>query len=131
MVTFKPQRLPGPWAAGYALDLHTIHSIPYVDEYGNPQFETVRTEVGELLYRLKYRSEAAAIRPLVDTAETFIRDLGIAFSAIVPVPATKPYRKIQPVIRLASELAPRFHVPVTRNAVHRVTETAELKNVTD
>jgi len=131
MVTFKPQRLPGPWAAGFALDLHTIKSSPYADECGNPQFETLRTEVGELLYRLKYCSDAAAIMPLVETAERFIRDWGIRFSAVVSVPATKRYRKIQPVARLAAEVARRFHVPVTRNAVRKVRETPELKTVTD
>lgn len=51
----------------------TVRSIPVAgklgdDEFGNPQFGTKRTEVGEQLYRLKYRSEQTAVPLLVEAA---------------------------------------------------------------
>ncbi len=47
----------GNWDLGYVLDWHTQNST-FIgeDEYGKPKFETIRTEIGEKLYQLKYRS---------------------------------------------------------------------------
>ena len=43
--------LEGPWARGFAYDVHTLGST-YLgpDEQGRKQYETERTEMGELLY---------------------------------------------------------------------------------
>jgi hypothetical protein len=53
----NPRKIDGPWADGRVLDLHSTGSefLGY-DEYGHEQFDTRRTEVGDLLYRLKYRT---------------------------------------------------------------------------
>jgi hypothetical protein len=50
---FTPRRINGAWREGFALDLHTLSS-EYVgdDEFGHPRFDTIRTEIGELLYQL-------------------------------------------------------------------------------
>jgi hypothetical protein len=59
----NPRKIDGPWADGRVLDLHSTGSEFFgYDEYGHEQFDTRRTEVGELLYRLKYRSDASARR---------------------------------------------------------------------
>jgi competence protein ComFC len=52
MTRINPRKLSGPWTEGYALDLHTASSefLGY-DEFGHEQFNTERTEVGELVYR--------------------------------------------------------------------------------
>ena len=65
-VAMHPMRVPGSWREGYVLDYHTKSSefLGY-DEYGHPRFETIRTEVGELLYRLKYRGRKDALAELV------------------------------------------------------------------
>lgn len=42
--------LDGNWKAGWALDLHTIHSTHNVDG----SFNNERTKLGESLYMLKY-----------------------------------------------------------------------------
>jgi len=48
-------RLNGPWAKGFAFDLHTISSEYTGDnEYGHPTFDTTRSQIGQLLYELKY-----------------------------------------------------------------------------
>ncbi len=62
MAHFNPMRIPCRWVDGYTLDYHTISSV-YLgdDELGNPQFDTKRSEVGEFLYRLMYRSDLTAV----------------------------------------------------------------------
>ena len=62
---------------GYALDLHTTSStfLGY-DGYGHPQFETVRSELGELLYKLKYRADPSAVDSIAETAAGFLKKSG-------------------------------------------------------
>jgi hypothetical protein len=61
-VEINPRRLAGPWNEGYALDVHTRGStfLGY-DQYGHARFDTMRSPVGELLYRLKYQRDRAAV----------------------------------------------------------------------
>jgi hypothetical protein len=47
------------------------------DEYGHPRFDTVRTEAGELLYRLKYKGQMDALEELVTVSAAFIRGGGL------------------------------------------------------
>jgi len=101
------------------------------NEFGHPQFETHRTEVGELLFRLKYRSDESAVQELVDAADAFIQSWGVKITTIVPVPPTRTYRTIQPVARLASELGGRLQIPVASGAIRKLKQFAELKNVYD
>ena len=46
------------WDLGYVLDKHAVSSV-YIgeNEYGHPQFDTTRSEAGEALFKLKYRSD--------------------------------------------------------------------------
>jgi competence protein ComFC len=116
MAQFQARKISGPWTSGYVLDLHTISStLIGHDEFGHPQFDTKHSEIGDLLYRLKYRNDKSAIPELVDSAAALIRRWGIEFSAVVPVPPTKTYRSLQPVITLASEIAGVFKVPVLKS----------------
>jgi predicted amidophosphoribosyltransferase len=132
MIKTNPRKIYGSWVDGYVLDLHTSGSTYLGDnEFGHPQFETHRTEVGELLYQLKYRAEEAAIAPLVQAALAFILRWGARPTLIVPVPATNTYRKIQPVPRLAGELAAALRIPAALNGVKKQKRFAELKNVYD
>lgn len=63
MINISPIKLPGNWFEGFALDLHTISSefLGY-DEYGHEVFDTKRSEMGELLYRLKYGSDKSVLQ---------------------------------------------------------------------
>ncbi|MDQ2088024.1 hypothetical protein RBH29_16465 [Herbivorax sp. ANBcel31] len=49
----KPIKIFGNWKDGYAIDLHSISS-EYVgdNEYGYSTFDTTRSILGELLYKL-------------------------------------------------------------------------------
>jgi predicted amidophosphoribosyltransferase len=131
-VTYNPRKIYGSWAEGWVLDLHTSSST-YVgdDEFGHPQFETIRTEIGELLFKLKYRNDEGAMADLVDAAEAFIASWRTDFSVIVPVPPTRTYRVLQPVLRLASAVGARLGVAVAADAVRKLRSFSELKNVYD
>lgn len=132
MAKCNPRKIYGSWSDGYVLDLHSTGSTYIGDnEFGHPQFETHRTEIGELLFRLKYRSDETALMGLVEAASSFIRKWAVKPSIIVPVPPTRAYRKLQPVTRLAEELGTRLKIPVAHDAIRKQKQFSELKNVYD
>jgi competence protein ComFC len=56
------QGVKGPWTAGIGLDWHTTGSqLIGEDESGQLIFETQRSEIGELLYQLRYRNDQTAL----------------------------------------------------------------------
>ncbi len=73
MATIHPIKVSGRWREGFALDHHIVSST-YLgdDDYGHPMFDTKRTELGELLYRLKYTSDASVVDELANTAGQFV-----------------------------------------------------------
>lgn len=73
MAKFIPRKILGRWKEGYSLDLHTLSStfIGY-DEYGHSRFDTQRSEIGELLYRLKNKADRGAVPEIVEAAEAFM-----------------------------------------------------------
>ena len=105
MVKISPKRLQGQWDEGFALDFHTISST-YVgdDEYGHPQFDTVRSAIGELLYQLKYGNYQSVMEAITATASSFVRSKSWCIDVVIPVPASR-YRSFQPVVGLAKQLA--------------------------
>jgi len=127
----KPTRIPGRWREGFALDYHTVSST-YLgdDEYGHPMFDTKRSELGELLYQLKYRSDTSAIAAMVDAAAGFLAQWKPGVEIVVPVPPSRHDRKLQPVLVLASALCDRLGIPLA-DCITRTKEVPELKNVYD
>ena len=91
-------------------------------------FDTKRSDVGELLYRLKYRSDGAVLDELVDTAATFVRSWNPGVTILVPVPPSRA-RSQQPVHMIAEPLGRKIGIPIDSTAVVRVKEVPELKNV--
>lgn len=131
MVNVSPKPLLGPWKAGFALDLHTLSSdlIGY-NEWGREVFDTKRSEMGELLYRLKYRSDKTVVRLIVETAVEFIRGQAWEVDLVVPVPPSSQ-RTFQPVLALAQAIAQALGVGCCTDCVVKVHETPQLKNVFD
>ncbi len=129
MITTNPMPIHGVWRQGYVLDYHTVSS-EFVghDEFGNPIFDTKRTEVGELLYQLKYRQNLSTLDALVAVTIVFVQSWQIALDAIVPVPPTRR-RRFQPVFEIALRLADALGIPLHKNFVRKVRNTVELKNV--
>jgi len=131
MLSVDPKRILGRWRGGYALDLHTEGSTPIGgDEYGHSQFETRRTPVGELLYKLKYHQDISVVAELAEAAAAFVASWIDTPDAIVVVPPSHD-RKIQPVFEIARQLGKLLNVAVYDDAVIRVKEIPELKNVFD
>lgn len=127
-----PLRLPGPWADGYVLERqHTLSSdfLGY-DSNGHAQFDTKRSDLGELVFRLKNRSDRATLGPLAETAGEFVTQWQIPIDAVVPVPPSRP-RAFQPVVEIAKGLGGRLSKPILANAVTKVRETPELKDIFD
>lgn len=126
MTKINPRKIDGPWVDGRVLDLHSTGSefLGY-DEFGHEQFDTHRTDVGELLYRLKYRSDTAALVEIGDIVERFIRSWRISFDIIVPAPSTRA-RRVQPLHQIADETAKR---PVVKAVSKKASGAAELKNL--
>jgi len=106
VIEIHPKEIKGAWDQGYVLDVHTISStmIGY-NEFGHPEFDTVRSEMGELVYRLKYKGDKEAVSALLDTVVTFVENWAIHPDAVVPMPPSKVQRSFQPVVEVATDLA--------------------------
>ncbi|OGQ91323.1 MAG: hypothetical protein A2289_12420 [Deltaproteobacteria bacterium RIFOXYA12_FULL_58_15] len=130
-VSFNPKKLAGRWREGYALDVHTVSSV-YLGEnqYGHAEYETTRSDVGELLYRLKYRSDQTAVNSIVDAAAKFLRTWGPGVDLVVAVPPTRS-RATQPVLVLGEAIAKSLKVPFEAGAVKKAKKATELKDVYD
>ena len=130
MTTVRPIRLPGRWRYGFALDYHTVSST-YLgdDEYGHPMFDTTRSDLGELLYRLKYRSDVSVLDEIVQVAARFYRSWNPGATVIVPVPPSRSSRPQQPVSMIAAALGGQLSITVEQNAITRATEVPELKDI--
>ncbi len=131
MIKTRPSLIPGRWREGYALDVHTESSTHVGDdEHGNPRFETKRSPAGELLYRLKYQADRAAIPDLVEALVAFVRSWRPAIDVIIPVPPTRG-RALQPVLVLGEALGKAIGVEFDPDRVRRAKDVPELKDVLD
>ena len=130
VVNINPMKLPPrPWVEGYVLDYHTVSSTPTGDPYY--RFDTKRTELGELLFRLKYRAGGSAVvTDIVDTAEQFVGGWKPPIDCVVPAPPSLT-RKTQPAVEVARELAARFRLPVFEDTVIKVKASPQMKNIDD
>lgn len=128
MAATNPKKIFGKWISGYALDIHTVSSTHLgVNEAGHDVFDTKRSELGELLYRLKYGSDGTAERPIVEAAAAFLRTSRTKFDLIVPVPPSGA-RKLQPVIVLAQGIGVAVGLPVA-DCLSTTRPTTQLKGV--
>lgn len=130
IVKINPTKIEGRWHSGIALDLHTTSSTPIgYNESGHMQFDTVRPEIAELLYRLKNRADKDAAGPIIETVANFLSAHREKFDCIVPVPPSSQ-RALQPVIVLAEGVGAALGVPVL-SCITTTRPTSQLKNVTD
>jgi len=130
MVKINPMKIPGNWSEGYVLDFHTIRSdFLGHDEFGHPMFDTQRSEMGELLYRLKYKSDRTVLNAIVNTVANFVHSWIPAVSAILPVPPSRQGRVSQPVLEIANGVSNRLKIAVSNDCIVKVKDTPELKNV--
>jgi len=119
MTEVHPKEIKGAWDQGYVLDVHTVSStLIGHNEFGHPEFDTVRSPLGELVYRLKYRTDKTSIPAVVGAAAAFVNSWGIKPEVIVPMPPSKQ-RNFQPVLELAKELAGALKLPLNANSLKK------------
>lgn len=134
MASISPIIISGSWLIGYALDLHTISSnfIGY-NEVGRPQFDNQRSELGQLVYDIKYSGKLEAATDIIDTAYDFIikkylTPPTLSFNVVVPVPPSS-HRTHQPVLIIAEGIAKKLNVPY--NCCISCNSTSQVKNIQD
>ncbi|MBQ3423070.1 MAG: ComF family protein [Romboutsia sp.] len=103
-MSINPSIICGNWDIGYSLDRHTLFSV-YCgeDEYGHPIFDTTRSDLGELMYQLKYHQDISIIDEIMNLISPFLDKFSKKYSinAIIPVPPSNTNRTFQPVSILA------------------------------
>jgi len=131
-VKIDPMKLAGPWTEGYVLERQHTVSSDFLghDSFGNPQFDTKRSELGELVFRLKNRNDKSTVDSIADTAVEFVKGWAPPVDMIVPIPPSRK-RAYQPVIEIANAIGARLQKPVSGGAIKKVKETPELKDVFD
>jgi predicted amidophosphoribosyltransferase len=121
--------IKGSWDAGYVLDKHSLSSTYTGDnEQGHPQFDTVRSEVGEALYQLKYRGDFSKVDPLAAEIHQHLVPKFDAIGLVIPMPATNA-RARQPVTEIATALAKRLQVNAFENILVKVAAAAGAPSV--
>jgi len=126
----NPRRINGNWTSGYTLDTHTISSTHIgINEFGHDVFDTKRSELGELLYRMKYKEDRSAAPGIVGAAVSILRRSRNKFDLLVPVPPSGS-RPVQPVLILATGIGRALDLPVA-NCVSATRTTTPLKGVVD
>ncbi|MCC6499594.1 MAG: RecQ family ATP-dependent DNA helicase [Anaerolineales bacterium] len=98
-----PRPLKGNWDTGFALDFHS--------SYKGADWN--RSGIGDLVYRLKYESDAAVLPTLIEhTRKLFAAHPEMSqFDTIVPVPSSTP-REFSPVHEFCKAISRSVNQPV-------------------
>ena len=118
----NPLEIVGNWDKGFVLDKHIISSTPKGENvYGHMEYETVRTELGELVFQLKYRNRYECIDKILEAIEPFLDNcLELnEVDIVIPVPPSK-IRDFQPVEELACAVAEYLNVSYTNEVLEKV-----------
>ncbi len=127
-MNISPRELQGNWDKGYALDIHTISSVYVGDnQYGYPEYETIRTDLGETIFQMKYRGDYSKIPVVANLAAQFVFEhFGREIDWVLPIPPTKN-RPIQHVEVIAENVAKILNCGYS-NSVLVNTNDVEAKN---
>jgi competence protein ComFC len=122
--------LKGNWVMGFAYDLHTTDSeLLGQDANGHKIFDTTRSEMGELVYQLKYKHDESVVNKIVDLLQN-IKNLEF-MEAIVPIPPSNTHRANQPVFSISEELGKRFDIKVYPDTLTKSNGSKELKSISE
>ncbi len=130
IIRLNPMRLFGNWKFGWALDYHTISSR-YDKAAGF--FKTDRTDLGEALYKLKYKKHWWRIGAIARTAACFLRQQEIAnyIDIIVTVPPANFRLFIQPVRSIGKRVGKLLDIKVLTRELRRTKNSPPLKSIED
>lgn len=125
------KEIVGVWDKGFSLDKHKIRSIcTGHNEHGYPKFDTLRTDIGEALFQLKYRSDFSKCDVIAQSINDHIIPLLPFISFIIAMPASK-VRKKQPVIEIAEALSHLTDKPCINDILLKLKNTPEMKDIPD
>ncbi len=131
----NPRQIYGNWRSGWALDIHTVSSRLLPDG----GYDTERTELGELVFQLKYRNDKSKVESIVEVAAKFVKEkysvdghLILPYlKAIVPIPPSDTNRVFQPVTEIAQKMGKHLKLPVKTDYLIKIKQTVPLKNLPD
>lgn len=131
-MNIDPKNILGNWANGWALDRHTLGSTASGSEgSGHPDFDTERTELGEALFKLKYRNDRSQVRPIARTIADFIlsRSELADIAAVLAVPPSDTRRSFQPLQALTACIGSHLNLPSPDDYLFKARTTLPLKSV--
>lgn len=109
---------------GYAIEIHTIKSSLLADG----RFETTRTELGELLFRLKYKFDRSTIEEIATQCSKAIQSAYSNIDVIIPAPPSNLERPFQPVYEVAKRIGELTKTPIDLNYVVKL-QTEQIKSL--
>lgn len=130
----NPMKIQGNWDKGYVLDKHVLSSTPKGENvYGHMEFNTIRTELGELVFLLKNRGKQDAVCCIIDIIKQFLDNWKELKSVdiVLPVPPSKE-RIYQPASEIAEAISQYLDVSFTDGVLEKTTfEQSKNMNKTD
>lgn len=111
---------------GYFIDYHSVSSVLNHDG----SFTTIRTNIGELLYKYKYNYDISVENELSDLISSFIIKYFPYCEVIIPIPPSNLKRPFQPLIELAQKVSEKTRIPCNLNYLFKK-ETPPLKSIED
>ncbi len=132
-VSLNPQEVHGNWRAGYALDYHTVSSRFLSDG----TYDTECTEIGELVYQVKYCADRSKIQPIAEIAAKFVKEEFAVngypilpyLNAVIPTPPSDTTRKFQPVTEIAAEIGRILDISVISDYLITIKDIIPVKNL--
>ncbi len=143
------QKLTGHWTEGFALDLHTTSSkaiyeiltikkiidgkeVEVQEEGKIIGWDTIRPEIAEHLYQLKYCNNKSHIQPIAKESAIFLNSkTNWELHKIIPIPPSDTTRSFQPVYELAKAIGILCKLEVDFNTLKKIKSTSQLKTIED
>lgn len=123
--------LKGPWVQGFAFDVHTLDSVPDgTYSNGRTRFNTTRSQMGELVYQIKYNHNLALVDDVLrilqnsEDFQNYIKNI----DAFLIVPPSNRFRPFQPVFEITKKMAEVFNKPFLFNVLE-TTNVEQIKNI--
>jgi competence protein ComFC len=122
--------LNGNWIRGFSLDLHTIKSTYNSDG----SFNTERSNIGQLLYELKYKYRRENIEDLSNIiCQKFnenIKPLFPTIDVIIPIPPSNQNRPFQPLYELCDRVSFKLNIKSDRDYLLK-NSSVQIKEISD
>lgn len=132
-MSINPQKITGNWNAGWVLDRHVISSTPMGNNiYGHMEYHTIRSELGEFIFQLKYRNKLDAVNEIIELIAPFLDECSELENVdiVFPCPPSNSRRNFQPTFVLAQAIADYLGKSYAEDVLVK-TSDVQSKNTTD